>query len=441
MIMPRATLENFGLSSNNVKVQELLKSVNANREGSNPSQYIGKCPTHEDSKPSLSISTQNPDKILIHCHAGCSPYKVISHFKESNLWPSSSDPNGDSMRGGFESLSKHSPDDNSVSFVGTNRKGRLENNSANSNSVSSVSENSERNLKMAHKIIKESSQLSGHCIASLYLKNRGLNNSPDVDSILFHPNLHYDSNNSFPALIGKITDKTDKIIGIQRIYLTSNAQKAKVSTPKKILGSFGGGYIKIGTPKKILHLAEGIETGLGIYQTLGEAVYVAVSATNLSQIAIPHRISQLHIWADKDLSKAGENEAIKAAEMFSKKSIEVFVHVPQTDIKEGKKSVDWLDELNNKESTSINNSYKVCPPHPWEMPIPLAKKHKAAPFSDKIIPSPIFPWLKDISYRLQIPLEFVAIPAIISFATAIGRKIAIHPKKKITGQSIVIYGG
>ncbi|MCP3931201.1 MAG: hypothetical protein GY705_19120, partial [Bacteroidetes bacterium] len=42
--------------------------------GSN--RYLSKCPAHEDRSPSLSITTE-PEKILLHCHAGCSPQSIV----------------------------------------------------------------------------------------------------------------------------------------------------------------------------------------------------------------------------------------------------------------------------------------------------------------------------------------------------------------------------
>jgi len=41
-----------------------------------PDRWIAKCPAHDDGSPSLSVSDIG-DKVLIHCHAGCSPYEVL----------------------------------------------------------------------------------------------------------------------------------------------------------------------------------------------------------------------------------------------------------------------------------------------------------------------------------------------------------------------------
>lgn len=40
-------------------------------------RWIAKCPAHKDSSPSLVISQPDNDRVLIHCHAGCSPGDIL----------------------------------------------------------------------------------------------------------------------------------------------------------------------------------------------------------------------------------------------------------------------------------------------------------------------------------------------------------------------------
>ncbi len=46
-----------------------------------------KCPAHQDSKPSLSLALKK-DKLLVHCHTGCSQEQVISALKDRGLYES-----------------------------------------------------------------------------------------------------------------------------------------------------------------------------------------------------------------------------------------------------------------------------------------------------------------------------------------------------------------
>lgn len=46
------------------------------------------------------------------------------------------------------------------------------------------------------------------------------------------------------------------------------------------------------------------------------------------------------------------------------------------------------------------------------------------------IPETLRPWMEDISDRMQVPLEFIAAPAIVGLSSVIGRQIGIYPKQK-----------
>ncbi len=65
---------------------------------------------------------------------------------------------------------------------------------------------------------------------------------------------------------------------------------------------------------------------------------------------------------------------------------------------------------------------------PWQTPEELPEQTAIAEsLSSKDLPHCLRPWLTDLADRMQIPLEFVAAPALISVATLVGRKIGIRP--------------
>lgn len=51
--------------------------------------YIARCPAHRDRSPSLSIASGDDGRLLVHCHAGCSIYDVVSALglTVSDLFP------------------------------------------------------------------------------------------------------------------------------------------------------------------------------------------------------------------------------------------------------------------------------------------------------------------------------------------------------------------
>ena len=40
-------------------------------------RWIARCPAHKDSSPSLVISQPDSERVLIHCHAGCSTGDIL----------------------------------------------------------------------------------------------------------------------------------------------------------------------------------------------------------------------------------------------------------------------------------------------------------------------------------------------------------------------------
>ena len=66
----------------------------------------------------------------------------------------------------------------------------------------------------------------------------------------------------------------------------------------------------------------------------------------------------------------------------------------------------------------------------WRTPDPLPSALlPVAPFDLDFLPARIVPWVTDTAELMQCPIDFVAIPAMITIAATIGRKIAIRPKR------------
>lgn len=63
--------------------ERIAKALGAKRSGDG---WSAKCPAHDDSNPSLSISDSEKGP-LVHCHAGCEQSDVIHALRERDLWP------------------------------------------------------------------------------------------------------------------------------------------------------------------------------------------------------------------------------------------------------------------------------------------------------------------------------------------------------------------
>src|ERR1700742_3456830 len=57
------------------KLSDFLTRLKGVKRSSNG--YIARCPAHEDKRPSLSI-TEDSDKLLLYCHAGCSTAEICA---------------------------------------------------------------------------------------------------------------------------------------------------------------------------------------------------------------------------------------------------------------------------------------------------------------------------------------------------------------------------
>jgi len=70
-------------------------------------------------------------------------------------------------------------------------------------------------------------------------------------------------------------------------------------------------------------------------------------------------------------------------------------------------------------------------PNDWPTPLPLPNALLSVPaFSMDLLPTAFAPWVSDIAERTQCPADFVAMGAVVSAASVVGRQIAIRPKRQ-----------
>lgn len=82
-----------------------------------------------------------------------------------------------------------------------------------------------------------------------------------------------------------------------------------------------------------------------------------------------------------------------------------------------------------KEHSSLTSPIIV--EQPISNPLPINNDLlPVLPFTLEMMPESLQPWIKDIAYRRQCPMDFVAIPAILMFASLIGASCTIKPHEK-----------
>lgn len=133
----------------------------------------------------------------------------------------------------------------------------------------------------------------------------------------FHPACWCaEANRELPALLAAIHDATGQHVATHRTWLaqspTGRWVKAPVANPKKTLGSYMGGAVRLwrgasGRPLEDVQdgeavaLAEGLETALSVALACPELrVLAAVSLPNLARVILPPAVRQVILCADND---------------------------------------------------------------------------------------------------------------------------------------------
>lgn len=83
--------------------------------------------------------------------------------------------------------------------------------------------------------------------------------------------------------------------------------------------------------------------------------------------------------------------------------------------------------------TPISAAYKNAKPKEpeWPNPIPLPESLPDVPaFDANLLPTQLQAWTEDISERLNVPLDFCAIPAMVAAGSLIGAKVGVRPQAK-----------
>lgn len=197
-----------------------------------------------------------------------------------------------------------------------------------------------------------------------YLASRGI--PPSVlgkvspTEVRFHPNLVYLTKEfkvwgEFPALLSLLRDKDGNPRTLHRTYLSHDGGKAalpndseemaKKLMPYPSVWTVAGGAIQLFEPTAILSVTEGIETALAVRAATGTPVWPTYSASmlkNLDMDQIPD-VALLLIWADKDRSGTGQNDAAALKQRAWEAGKRCQVLLPDAEIHG--KGVDWNDVL------------------------------------------------------------------------------------------------
>lgn len=95
----------------------------------------------------------------------------------------------------------------------------------------------------------------------------------------------------------------------------------------------------------------------------------------------------------------------------------------------------WLldndsSRLPPRRETPVEDSYIDGSSEDWPPPRPVGSELRSVTrFDSSLLPESLRPWVLDIAHRMQCPIDFVAVPAMVMLSSAIGRRIQICPKQ------------
>ncbi|WP_407187689.1 toprim domain-containing protein [Bradyrhizobium centrosematis] len=182
----------------------------------------------------------------------------------------------------------------------------------------------------ARRLFGMSSPIEG-TLAETYLQRRGIGHVHHGGSLRFHPRCYYRPDEqlpteTWPAMIGSVTDLEGRITGVHRTWLDPNGfdrvrlGKAPIDTPRRAMGDLLGNAVRFGVVDDVLAAGEGIETMLSLRCALPALpMAAALSANHLAAMMLPSGLRRLYITRDDDAA----GDAVQA--ILTKRAEEVGV--------------------------------------------------------------------------------------------------------------------
>lgn len=257
---------------------------------------VCRCPAHDDSSPSLSVSQTRDGRVLVHCHAGCPQMSVIEALKGMGLW-------GDGELTRDPSYPQHL----------TIR-------------ADGLADNSDRERRQAARDVWDAGRAAAGTLAETYLRARGIR-LPVSSELRFTPSLrHREAGRGLPAMLARISD--GDFCAVQRTWLRADGSgKADVRPAKMTLGPMASGAVRLlSCSRDTLGLAEGVETALSAAQLYSLPVWATLSANRLGKIRLPEHVRAVVIFADA--GDVGWREAEAASDLYEAQGRKVEIVLP-----------------------------------------------------------------------------------------------------------------
>jgi putative DNA primase/helicase len=263
-----------------------------------PQGGMCRCPAHDDRTPSLSVRAGR-SRLLLHCFAGCRPSDILRALESVGLIEPRS--------GGARSFGREPV-------------------------AAAPSRGAAQRLWDGGRAIRGTA-------AERYLAARGLETvSPELRHHPRAPQGPSPLTCFRPAMIAAVRDENG-LVAVHRTFLDPRRHRlAAVSAPRRGLGRFGRGAVRLGGTASRLGLAEGIETALSASALFGVPCWATLGTERFGLVALPSAVAQLLLFLDHDAG--GRRAEALAREAFAHLSIEARYPLRPGD--------DWNDVLRAK---------------------------------------------------------------------------------------------
>lgn len=242
-----------------------------------------RCPAHDDRKPSLSVRVGRTS-LLFHCFAGCDAAGILKALRAAGY-----------------------PVQNSA--IAPAEPGRRA---------------ADRGSAQALRLWREARPIAG-TPAQRYLQGRSLcdGTGADTGELRYHartPCGPYPFTQFRPALIAAVRDERG-LLAVHRTFLDPARERlAPIEDPRRGLGRFAQGAVRLGAAAPRLGLAEGLETALSATALFGLPCWATLGTERFRRVALPPEVSEVVLFLDND--PGGRRAEALAREAFAHLTIE-----------------------------------------------------------------------------------------------------------------------
>jgi putative DNA primase/helicase len=268
---------------------ELAQRLKAIRSGR---QWKCRCVAHEDGSPSMIIFDGN-DRVQVRCLAGCEPIEIISELKRRGLWD--------------QALHYTAPQPTPAK-------------------VSHETVMCDR----ARRLFDEAMLCRGTWAQSYFETREIWTVACGIDDIKFSHNCPREQERR-PAIVVAMRDIHDgQIVAVQRIYLKRDGERIVKDGKPMMMGSAGRAAMMLypwSARGRVLHISEGLESGLSVMAMDHELVWAMGSCGAIERLPVLFdRVRRLTIWADND--PPGIKAAEACADRWYAAGLQVKIKIP-----------------------------------------------------------------------------------------------------------------